>query len=781
MLKYIKINNFFLFDLDQELILDGKNHLMIKGELAGMPNRSNGSGKSSVMEALYWCFTGKTVRETTSGGVIRWGEKQCSVDVGFVFKGDSVRIVREYGKTKSFSFSVNDEKLRDFHDSKQGTNEFFKFLGIDISLFDYLCIYSRNFTNFSTLKPKARAELISGLLDIGRWNDASDRSKKNVRSLKIEADKLESNKSIHHTLISDTEAKVTNTLKELSGREGYISNQRVSLNNKLTECNASLVRANEDKSACDKKIKDTSDITVYYNKCSRYSATKTRVQNIISSLVSKGNEFNPVITELANKNRHLLADSVHVLSSHHSSRITKADKLLASIRNKIDYINMADTGGSDIKTLQTTNDSLLTESHSLVEQANNNTCDYCGSELHDKDKVVNLSNKAQSKLDLITKNEITINELVNKQGITLKELNTKKIVRLNVHTDKINRCIGLLNDSVVNQKDILGNYGTSFDASATHASLCGHYMTIPSSITDNIKVVDSNNLTILATEKDDERNKVVYSRKIKRYEAVLDRLDSYRTNLDALYKKQVEYKATLESELSALVQACSDRLDDVNNTRESISRLGNDSELVRLKQHLTTLKASIDDATNKMKAEELSIVDNHKRSAVYDEWFTGFKAISYELFTSILGRMEELLTYYLKVQCLNFKDLSIDSQKTQSTGNIVPEIVINIIKEQGTASSGCLSEGESRRFDLACFFTLSELISSYYDIDLGFFFIDEPSANIDVDGKEGIFELLLSMDNKQMIVIDHDSSIQDRFADVAVVVNTNGVSKICQQ
>ena len=90
----ISLNNFLSFG-EAELSLDNNGYTLVSG-INNNPDdlaRSNGSGKSSIWEAIIWCLTGETIRGTKD--VVRIGSTTgCSVSLEFFVGKDKYKIVR---------------------------------------------------------------------------------------------------------------------------------------------------------------------------------------------------------------------------------------------------------------------------------------------------------------------------------------------------------------------------------------------------------------------------------------------------------------------------------------------------------------------------------------------------------------------------------------------------------------------------------------------------------------------------------------------------------------
>ena len=110
--KSIKISNFFSLG-EANINLDGSGYTLINGinmnpdDLA----KSNGSGKSTIFDAIVWCITGDTIRGTNEVVNIH-GNDGAFVELEFTADGDNYRLIRtkDHSKYKnSLKIFINDE------------------------------------------------------------------------------------------------------------------------------------------------------------------------------------------------------------------------------------------------------------------------------------------------------------------------------------------------------------------------------------------------------------------------------------------------------------------------------------------------------------------------------------------------------------------------------------------------------------------------------------------------------------------------------------------------
>lgn len=86
----VRINN-FLGIAEAEVMLDNRGFVLVEGEnLDSATTSSNGAGKSSIYEAIYWALFGRTKRGLTGDGVVnRKAKKDCLV--ALEFEQDGIR------------------------------------------------------------------------------------------------------------------------------------------------------------------------------------------------------------------------------------------------------------------------------------------------------------------------------------------------------------------------------------------------------------------------------------------------------------------------------------------------------------------------------------------------------------------------------------------------------------------------------------------------------------------------------------------------------------------
>lgn len=157
----------------------GAGLFFLWGENQAEPRlEANGAGKSSLWEALTWCFYGKTSRGLKAGDVANWEDgKGCRVEFDFeVQEGSGIMTaVRQWGPNSWFLIDT----MGDFHDlAKDEDNFLFNCLRLDFGAFLQCIMLPQATRMFLDLKAEEKASLFSEVMGLDRWLDLSQRAGK---------------------------------------------------------------------------------------------------------------------------------------------------------------------------------------------------------------------------------------------------------------------------------------------------------------------------------------------------------------------------------------------------------------------------------------------------------------------------------------------------------------------------------------------------------------------------------------------------------------------------
>lgn len=178
-LNYLYIQGFRSFRAEQELQFPGPGLYLVRGENRVEPALgSNGSGKTSLWDALSWVFYGRTVRGQKATTVVNWDETDlCVVVAGFVLGGDEYEVTRTQGPN---SLTL----ARDKDDPKTVIQEEIDDLvGMDHSGFLSTVMMGQFNNFFFDLTAAEKLQVFTHALGLEVWTRAADLAKKEAKAL----------------------------------------------------------------------------------------------------------------------------------------------------------------------------------------------------------------------------------------------------------------------------------------------------------------------------------------------------------------------------------------------------------------------------------------------------------------------------------------------------------------------------------------------------------------------------------------------------------------------
>lgn len=141
----------------------------------------NGAGKSSIMDAVHWCLYGRTSRGVRAGNVRSWRGKGPAY-VGIRLERDSCPydVERRWGPN---SLTINGEPV------EQARVE--ELVGLREDEFLHSVYRAQFAPSFLDLAPGAQLALYSQVMQLERWERASERAGKAASALDAEVSDLE--------------------------------------------------------------------------------------------------------------------------------------------------------------------------------------------------------------------------------------------------------------------------------------------------------------------------------------------------------------------------------------------------------------------------------------------------------------------------------------------------------------------------------------------------------------------------------------------------------------
>lgn len=192
----LEIENFMSYS--QARLKFNFSSALIVGETEGNERASNGSGKSSIFNAIEFSLFGET-RNKTSDNVVRRGQMMCRVAFVFTHDNRTYRIVR-IRNVKNSKMEVQFEELRPdgtvndlTHDTNKLTDaEIHRVIKTTHDVFINSSYFRQNsFFDFVQGTFASRQSIISSMLNLDKWNEYQKSAKDRFKEL---SDKIDSRK-----------------------------------------------------------------------------------------------------------------------------------------------------------------------------------------------------------------------------------------------------------------------------------------------------------------------------------------------------------------------------------------------------------------------------------------------------------------------------------------------------------------------------------------------------------------------------------------------------------
>jgi len=242
--KTIKIENFFSHK-SSEIDFSLFNSALLVGSVDGDYHRSNGAGKSVVMESILWCLYNKS-RATTMDDVITWGENKCEVSLSFSHGDRDYMVKRTRVRSTSTStvelFTLEEDgtwKSLSGSTSGETNDRIVSLLKIDYKTFVNSAYFRQNdISEFATSEASKKKEILKSIVDISKWDGFEKEAKKKAKDIQLEIVRLQTkfdtlNSEIASLLLSDEELlKASKSLDERGKEKSLLQEQVDSLSEK---------------------------------------------------------------------------------------------------------------------------------------------------------------------------------------------------------------------------------------------------------------------------------------------------------------------------------------------------------------------------------------------------------------------------------------------------------------------------------------------------------------------------------------------------------------------
>ena len=445
--KKVRLYNFLSFG-DSEIMLDEGGYILVRGENNNVDDlaTSNGSGKSSIWEAISWAITGQTIRGTKN--VVNMNsEGGTFVELEFNIDNNNYRILRskdhkEYKTNLKVYINGEDKSGKGIRDTEQLLLEYLP--DLTSSLIGSVIILGQGLPQrFSNNTPSGRKEVLEKLSKsdfmIADLKDRISNRKKTLsdklRTIEDNILKLSTEKSVIEKLILEDKNKLStmSTSESLIKEKTNLESSLTALEDKYNQLHIEVNQQTEEVNKCNEELLKLNN--EYSEKISTISQHEDYIKynTLSANLINAQAELNSLKAEI--------------------TRLDAITDTCPTCGQKLLGVSKPDTTG-----LKTKYNTLLTEIEQIKEDKNNAEKSY--QEYQNKIKAEYNSSIASKKQTISELNNILNNlkvELSNKQ----KEIETVKnsilIAEKNIqhYAEQINE----LNNRIIYNETELVDFG----------------------------------------------------------------------------------------------------------------------------------------------------------------------------------------------------------------------------------------------------------------------------------------------------------------------------------
>lgn len=188
MFRSISATNFFSW---KQLDFEFKPGVTLIDGINLDDNTSEGSGKSSIVNALCWCLYGQLPKDVNIDDVIRTGQKSGQVSV-FLTDGTEIKRTRKPNDLVIVTGQNAGQRGKDVKDTQKMINEL---IGMSFETFCQSVYFAQNYNNkFITANQEEKGKILSELQDLSIFDKASKKAAEMLRDAKAENLQLENKK-----------------------------------------------------------------------------------------------------------------------------------------------------------------------------------------------------------------------------------------------------------------------------------------------------------------------------------------------------------------------------------------------------------------------------------------------------------------------------------------------------------------------------------------------------------------------------------------------------------
>lgn len=196
----------------------------------------NGSGKSTVLEAISYCYFGKLLSNVNLSCAINDTNKKKMVITGIFEKQGDVYKVRRGEKPKLFEIYKNDELMDQSATSREYQKMLELIIGLDFKTFCQTIVLNKErYVPFIEMKPAQRRQVVDEILDVALYTEMDEIVRSRITSLNKDYDAASRKHDVEKSRIDGQDTLIQSIRQNITNAEASTADECSRLNEQLDE------------------------------------------------------------------------------------------------------------------------------------------------------------------------------------------------------------------------------------------------------------------------------------------------------------------------------------------------------------------------------------------------------------------------------------------------------------------------------------------------------------------------------------------------------------------